>query len=156
MPKWTLPPNVTEYQEPADAFYDTLSSFALNNYYPNSLLNNTSKAKGTSVDQVEAYIELLLPSEELVTLTVAKEVQSIWSIMLVVNNQEEIECIVDSSLQIISMSAEVTNYLGISYNPSIVLNMQSTNNTIDKSLGLAHNILYTLGNLMLYLQIHVL
>ena len=47
------------------------------------------------------------------------------------------------------MSAEVANYLGISYDPSIVLNMQSTNGTMDKSLGLAHNVLCTLGNITL-------
>ena len=89
-------------------------------------------------------------------LTVAKEAQSIWSIMLLVDNYEEIECIADSSPQIISMSAKVANYLGISYDPSIVLNMQSTNSTMDKSLGLAHNVPCTLGNIMFYLQIHVL
>ena len=110
----------------------------------------------TSVDPVEAYIESLSPGEELVMLTVAKEAQSIWSIMLLVDNREEIECIADSSSQIISMSAEVANYLGISYDPSIILNMQSSNGTMDKSLGLACNVPYTLGNIMFYLQIHVL
>ena len=89
-------------------------------------------------------------------LTVANESQSIWSIMLLVDNCKEIECIVDSSSQIIFMSAKVANYLSISYNPSIFLNMQSANGTIDKSLGLAHNVPYTLGNITFYLQIHIL
>ena len=84
-------------------------------------------------------------------LTVAKEAQSIWSIMLLVNNHEEIECIVDSSSQIISMSAKVANYLSISYDPRIVLNMQSIKDIMDKSLGLACNIPYTLGNITFYL-----
>ena len=89
-------------------------------------------------------------------LTVAKEAQSIQSIMLLVDNCEEIECIVDSGSQIISMSAEVANYLSISYDPSIVLNMQSTNGTMDKSLSLAHNVPCTLGDITFYLQIHIL
>ena len=118
--------------------------------------NDTAWAKATSIDPVEAYIKSLPPSKEPVILMVAKEAQSIQSIMLLVNNCKEIECIVDSGSQIISMSAEVANYLGISYNPSIVLNIQSTNGTMDKSLGLACNIPCTLGNITFYLQIHIL
>ena len=156
-PKQTLPPNVTAFQEPRDIFDNALPSFALNDTCcPDHSLNDIAQAKVTSVDPVEAYIELLPPGEELVTLTVTKEAQSIQSIMLLVDNCEEIECIVDSGSQIISMSAEVANYLGISYDPSIVLNMQSANGTMDKSLGLACNVPCTLGNITFYLQIHVL
>ena len=87
---------------------------------------------------------------------VAKEAQSIYSIMLLVNNHKGIECIVDSSSQIIFMSAEVANYLGIFYDPSIVLNIQSANSTMYKSLSLACNVPCTLGNITFYLQIHIL
>ena len=116
-PKCTISPNVTTFQEPTNDLYDALPSFALNNncHSGPSPTNTATKAKATSVDLVEAYIELLPPGKELVMLTVAKGAQSIWSIMLLVNNCEEIECIADSGSQIISMSAEVANYLGISY-----------------------------------------
>ena len=105
---------------------------------------------------MEAYIKSLPSGEEPVTLTVAKEAQSIRSIMLLVDNCEEIECIADSGSQIISMSAEVANYLGISYDSSIILNMQSANSTMDKSLSLARNVPCTLGDITFYLQIHIL
>ena len=54
------------------------------------------------------------------------------------------------------MSAEVANYLGNCYDPSFILNMQSANGTMDKSLSLAHNVPCTLGDIMFYLQIHIL
>ena len=78
MPKQTSSPNVTTFQEPIDNLDNALPSFALNNTCcPDHLLNNTALAKATSINPVEAYIESLPPSEELVTLTVAKEAQSI-------------------------------------------------------------------------------
>ncbi|KNZ76547.1 hypothetical protein J132_09829 [Termitomyces sp. J132] len=54
------------------------------------------------------------------------------------------------------MSTEITSNLGLSYDPNIVLNMQGANGTMDQLLGLACNIPCTIGNVMVYLQIHVL
>ncbi|KNZ80984.1 hypothetical protein J132_03684 [Termitomyces sp. J132] len=110
----------------------------------------------TSVDPVEAYINLLLHGEEPVMLTVAKDSQSLRTIMMLIDNKEEVECIHDSSSQIILMSAEIASDIGLSYDPNIVLNMQSTNGTMDQSLGLACNVPCTIGDIMIYLQIHIL
>ncbi|KNZ80243.1 hypothetical protein J132_06669, partial [Termitomyces sp. J132] len=87
---------------------------------------------------------------------VTKDSQSLCTIMMLINNKEEVECIHDSGLQIISMSAEIASDLGLSYDPNIVLNMQSANGTMDRLLGLAQNIPCTIGDIMVYLQIHVL
>ncbi|KNZ75403.1 hypothetical protein J132_02735 [Termitomyces sp. J132] len=76
--------------------------------------------------------------------------------MMLINNKEEVECIHDSGSQIISMSAEIASDLGLSYDPNIVLNMQSANSTMDQSLGLVCNIPCTIGDITIYLQIHVL
>ncbi|KAG6894670.1 hypothetical protein C0992_005174 [Termitomyces sp. T32_za158] len=54
------------------------------------------------------------------------------------------------------MSADIANKLGIIYNPTIHLNMQSANSTIDRSLGLAKNVECMTGDLTFYLQIHIL
>ena len=98
MPKQIIPPNITAFQEPTNDLDDALPSFALNNNCQSDslLANAAAKAKATSVDLVEAYIKLLLSGKELVMLTVAKEAQSIWSIILLVDNHKEIECIADS------------------------------------------------------------
>ncbi|KNZ78068.1 hypothetical protein J132_02360 [Termitomyces sp. J132] len=54
------------------------------------------------------------------------------------------------------MSAEIASDIGLSYDPNIVLNMQSANGTMDRSLGLARNVPCTIGDVTIYLQIHVL
>ncbi|KAG5347438.1 hypothetical protein C0989_011868, partial [Termitomyces sp. Mn162] len=103
-----------------------------------------------------AYIDALPPGEEPVVLTVAKESQSLRTVMMLIDNKEEVECIHDSGSQIISMSAEIASDIGLSYDPNIVLNMQSANGTMDQSLGLARNVPCTIGDVTVYLQIHVL
>ncbi|KNZ71315.1 hypothetical protein J132_00043 [Termitomyces sp. J132] len=89
-------------------------------------------------------------------LTVTKDSQSLCTVMMLIDNKEEVECIHDSGSQIILMSAEIASDLGLSYNPNIVLNMQSANGTMDQSLGLARNVPCTIGNITVYLQIHIL
>ena len=54
------------------------------------------------------------------------------------------------------MSNAVCHDLGLHYNLQIQLNMQSTNGTVNKSLGFARNIPCHIGNITLYLQIHVI
>ncbi|KNZ78614.1 hypothetical protein J132_11055 [Termitomyces sp. J132] len=54
------------------------------------------------------------------------------------------------------MSAKIASDIGLSYDPNIVLNMQSANGTMDQSLGLARNVPCTIGDMMVYLQIHIL
>ncbi|KNZ77871.1 hypothetical protein J132_03147 [Termitomyces sp. J132] len=76
--------------------------------------------------------------------------------MMLIDNKEEVKCIHNSGSQIISMSTEIASNLGLFYDPNIVLNMQSANGTLDRSLGLAHNVPCTIGSIMVYLQIHVL
>ncbi|KNZ81566.1 hypothetical protein J132_00532 [Termitomyces sp. J132] len=76
--------------------------------------------------------------------------------MMLIDNKEEVECITDSGSQIISMSTAIASNLGLSYNSNIVLNMQSANGTMDQSLGLAHNVPCTIGNITVYLEIHIL
>ncbi|KAG6881450.1 hypothetical protein C0992_001059, partial [Termitomyces sp. T32_za158] len=121
----------------ADNIDDALPGFALTALPPDA---EEAVAKAMSVDPVETYFKLLAPEDERAIFTVAQDSQAIWSIMLTVDNKSEVEAIVDSGSQIISMSADVANELGIIYDPAIHLNMQSANGTVDRSLGLAKNV----------------
>ena len=76
--------------------------------------------------------------------------------MLLVTEQEYIEAILDLGCQIVAMSEEVCLTLTIPYNPNVCLNMVSTNRGVDQSLGLAKNILFKIGEIMVYLQVHIL
>ncbi|GLB43661.1 putative integrase core domain containing protein [Lyophyllum shimeji] len=107
-------------------------------------------------DPYEMYLKTLKPGEYPERLTVAKESHSLRAINLFMDDQEDIEAIVDSGCQIVAMSEEVCHDLGIQYDPTIVLNMQSANGTVDSSLGLARNVPCSVGPVTLYLQIHVI
>ena len=87
---------------------------------------------------------------------VAMESSALRAILPVVNGQDKIEALLDPGCQIVVMSEEVCNALALHYNPTIHLNMMSANGSIDQSLGLACNVLFLIGNIMLYLQVHIL
>ncbi|KAG5640075.1 hypothetical protein DXG03_001305 [Asterophora parasitica] len=105
---------------------------------------------------VDTYYQNLQPGESPECVMVAKESHSLQSILMCIEAQEQVECIMDSGCQIIAMSEEVCHDLHIRYNPTVILHMQSANRTVDPSLGLARNVPCTIGNITLYLQIHVI
>jgi hypothetical protein len=88
-------------------------------------------------------------------LIVSLESSAIRSILPVIDNKQVVECIIDPGSQIIAMSEAVSNELGIAYDPRIVLQMQSVNGSISPSLGLARNVPFLIGDITLYLQVHV-
>ncbi|KAF8647802.1 hypothetical protein AX14_008862, partial [Amanita brunnescens Koide BX004] len=86
---------------------------------------------------------------------VLKDSHTLRSIIMTVDHKEDVECIVDSGSMIIAMSNAVCNHLGLTYDPMILLNMESANGDIDTSLGLACNLPFTISNITVYLQVHV-
>lgn len=128
-----------------------------------SLFVVTSRGRGHDVpagatiieDKYETFLKQFpeYPQEELV---VAKESLSLRTVRPLVNHSMEIEAIIDPGCQIIAMSQKICHALGLIYDPSITLNMQSANGEIDKSLGLARNVPFTFGDLTLYVQVHII
>ncbi|KAG6869139.1 hypothetical protein C0995_003983, partial [Termitomyces sp. Mi166 len=107
-------------------------SMSANHSDANSLSASITEPKGTvgAVDPVEAFYSHW-PSEHRASLCIAKDTDLLRAIMVVINGKEEVECIVDSRSQIVSMSEEIAHYLGLVYDPTVVLNMQSANGAID-------------------------
>jgi hypothetical protein len=89
-------------------------------------------------------------------LTVATDTISVRSIFALVEANRKVECILDSGCQVVAMSEETCHSLGLAYDPSIKLNMQSANGDIDQSLGLARNASFQIGSITVYLQVHVI
>ena len=54
------------------------------------------------------------------------------------------------------MSEESCHDLSLSYDPGIVLNMEAANGSMDRSLGLARNIPFQIGEIIFYIQVHVI
>ncbi|KAG6885728.1 hypothetical protein C0993_010555 [Termitomyces sp. T159_Od127] len=120
------------------------------------LLTPAKVTNATSIDPVETYVKSLDMDEDPAILTVVHDSQAICSIMMTIDHRTEVEAVVDSGFQIISMASEVASNLGLIYDSSIVLDMQSANGTINRSLELAKNVPCTIGDVTFYLQIHII
>ncbi|KAI0949356.1 hypothetical protein AcW1_008990 [Taiwanofungus camphoratus] len=107
-------------------------------------------------DPYETYLRHVPGKEEPSEIIVARDSNSIRSIEALIDNKERIECIVDPGSQVVAMSEQVCHALGLIYDPSVQLNMQSANGSIDRSLGLVRNVSFQVGDIVLYLQIHVI
>ncbi|KAF8237605.1 hypothetical protein L208DRAFT_1108457, partial [Tricholoma matsutake] len=109
-------------------------------------------------DPIKQYINNLGPgeTEDPDILKVAKESHALCSIKLLIDNQEYIEAILDPGSQIIAMLEAVCHHLGLQYHLRICLHMQSANGDVDESLGLVCNVSARIGNIVVYIQVHVI
>ena len=88
-------------------------------------------------------------------LKAAKEANSLRSIHMLVDNKEEIECVVDPGSMIVAMSDSVSHELGIVYDPSFRIDMQTANGEVEETYGIARNIPFSIKDITLFLQVHV-
>ncbi|TFY53763.1 hypothetical protein EVJ58_g9269 [Rhodofomes roseus] len=107
-------------------------------------------------DTYETYLRVLpkgVPPSELV---VAAESHALRTVDLLIDRKEKVACILDPGSQVICMSEALCYHLGLAFDPTICLSMQSANGGVDRSLGLVHNVPCQVGPITLYLQIHVI
>ena len=109
-------------------------------------------------DPYEVYLHKNASNSDLndPNTVVAAESSALRAILPMVDGQDKVEAILDLGCQIVAMSEEVCNALALHYDPTIRLNMMSVNGSIDQSLGLARNVPFLVGDITLYLQVHVL
>ncbi|KZT23215.1 hypothetical protein NEOLEDRAFT_1213495 [Neolentinus lepideus HHB14362 ss-1] len=106
-------------------------------------------------DPVDQYFKGLVPGEIPLHFHVAKESLALHSIVGLVDNKEKVEAILDHGSQIIAMSEGVCLSLGVAFDPTVRVQMQSANKTVDLTLGLVRNVPFQAGSITLYLQMHV-
>ena len=109
-------------------------------------------------DPIETYYRSLRPGEtpDPDRLVVAIESGAVRSVFATIDHSQKKECILDPGCQIVAMSEASCHDLGLAYDPSIVLNMQSANGNINQSLGLSRNVPFQIGSITFYLQVHVI
>lgn len=73
-----------------------------------------------------------------------------------INGNDTCECIMDSGSQIVSMHQDEAIRLRIPWNPDVQILMQSANGQVEKTLGLARNIPFLFGDIIVHLQVHIL
>ncbi len=89
-------------------------------------------------------------------IVVAKASEPLRAIYAKINHIGQEECLLDSGSMITSMSKEVAVQLGLTWDPSITINMESASNHLERTLGLARNVCLSTGGIDLFLQIHIL
>jgi hypothetical protein len=107
-------------------------------------------------DPVSVYLANVPAGEKPKQIFVAKESASLRTIFPFVNGISHEESLLDSGSQIISMSEDAAIELGVAWDPDIQIHMQSANQQLEKSCGLAKNIPFRMGDLTVYLQVHVI
>src|SRR5271168_1284138 len=85
-------------------------------------------------DRYEAYYKSLGPGElpDPSQLIVAEESGAVRAVTATIDHSQKKECILDPGCQIIAMSEATCNELGLAYDPSIILNMESANGNINQ------------------------
>ena len=89
-------------------------------------------------------------------IVVAAESEPLRAIYSVINGVGQEECLLDNGSQIVSMAKEVAMALGLTWNPKIRINMESASGHVDRTLGLARNVIFRMGHLDIALQVHIL
>lgn len=89
-------------------------------------------------------------------LIVAKSSEVLRAIYTRINRVGQEECLLDNGSMIVSMAKNVAVDSGLNWDPSIRINMESASNHVEKTLGLARNVRFSVGGLDLYLQVHIL
>ena len=110
-----------------------------------------------ATDPVLQYYSSLEPWETARPVRIpAPQTSAIRVLFPIVNNIEEVESIVDSGSQIVSMAQFIAEKLGIMWDPDILILMQSANGNMQKTAGLARNVPFLFADLVVYLQVHVI
>ena len=124
-----------------------------------TLTKDTGELKaGTIVHQdvVEQFLKDLGQSNKEKVILVARESEGLRVVFPKINHSDEtVEAVLDSGSQIISMDHMVAMGLGLSWDPDIVIHMQSANGSLKPTKGMARNVPFVFGDLTVYLQVHV-
>ena len=108
-------------------------------------------------DEIEIYYQSLGEKEDpIMEHLIVGDSHAIRSVQALIDSSHQVECILDPGCQIIAMSEAISHQLGLAYDPSIILHMQSANGNLDQSLGLTRNVPFQIGNITMYLQVHVI
>ena len=86
---------------------------------------------------------------------VAQESCVLRTALPLINHKAHEESVLDQGSQIVFISKATAEDLGLTWNPEILIHMQGANGQFEKSLGLARNVPFTFGKLVVYLQMHV-
>ena len=120
-------------------------------------LSNAEPLPGAIIieDPYKVYLHTALEDRSSDCLTIAKESSALHTILPLINHNQYVESVLDPSSQVIAMSEAACHVLALIYDPHIHLCMQSANCEVDETLGLACNVPILVGDIMLYVEFHI-
>ena len=104
-------------------------------------------------DPVSQYLATLGPGKIPKLVVVAKESQGLRAVYPLINRVGEVELLLDSGSQIILMARNVAKNLEVNWDLDITIEMESASQFVEKTLGLAKNVLFTCRGITVYLLI---
>jgi len=119
----------------------------------------------TVKDSVVQFLETLqsservyqvFASEECTREASAPEMAHLRVVPVLVNGVIEEEALLDSGSQIVSMTRDVAAANKISWDPGLSIQLQSANGSLSRTCGLAKNVPFTLGDVTVLLQAHIM
>jgi len=87
---------------------------------------------------------------------VALDIAHLRVVPTVINGIREEKVLLDSGLQIVSMTKKVATANKVNWNLSLSIQMQSVNRSLSRTCRLARNVSFTLEEVTVLLQIHVI
>jgi hypothetical protein len=110
------------------------------------------------------YLESLAPDEapkpvyvdETKRVFVATESARLRVINPKIHGMGQVESVIDSGSQIVSMAYDLAKEIGLTWDPDVQIYMQSANGSLEKSVGLARNVSFKFGDIVVYLQVHII
>jgi hypothetical protein len=114
-------------------------------------------AEDIVTDTHKQYLKTVqAPADLQDNIQVAAESNALCAILLVVDGQDQVKAILDPGCQVVAMSEEVCNALAIAHDSDVHLSMVLANRGVDQLLRLARNVPFLVGDITLYLQVHIL
>lgn len=149
-----IAPTIEEYGEGEAIDLNTLPAAT----FTIQRVSSPSIPKGSLIvgDPVLQYYNDLAPGERPKIIYVAKDSTSLRTVYPLINKSAEEESLLDGGSQILSMSKATANKLGISWDPDIVIHMESANKGVEPTLGLARNVPFQFDDIMLFFQVHII
>ena len=121
-------------------------------------LSNAKPPPGAIIieDPYQVYLRTTLEDRSPDCLMIAKESSALHTILPLINHNQYVESVLDPGSQVIAMLEATCHVLALIYDPHIRLHMQLANQEVDETLGLARNVPILVGDIMLYIQFHII
>lgn len=108
-------------------------------------------------DPVEQYLNSLEEGEDPRPIAVARESMALRTVYPEINRSSVAEVLLDTGSQICSMDVDIARQLGLTWDPDVIIHLQSANRTTEKTLGLARNVPFDFGGgVTAYIQLHII